>query len=446
MNDILGDDGRLLLGEGVALAEHPQRLQLTGEVHARPYEILDPPARASHLAVMGTDGQGCDDRAHLDDLCDRFGVTPPPEEAIHFAHSFGSFRLRWERHTEFCTWTFYRFDDWGTADPFAASALDLVPADWLEDLPGQVLVAMHAVVRPGDGAPDLAQAFGDHLVVGSRIGAGAGAAWCDFRLHGDGFGRVLINAGRLTRGQIGRSLQRLLEMETYRVLALLAFPVAREMGGKLSRRETLVSEITAAMALNGHTPEPAAVETDRDLLARLIGVAAEVERDLAQHGYRFGAARAYRALVQRSIDELREERIAGSQTYQEFMDRRFGPAMRTVEAMAERAEALGRRINRASGLLRTRVDIALEENNRDLLASMNRRADMQLRLQETVEGLSVVAISYYLWSLVAYLLKGAKGAGLPINPDVAALIAIPAVVALVWVGVKRLKKAVGKGH
>lgn len=445
MNEIAGDDGRVTLGEGLALAEHPQRLALAGEVHARPYEVLEPPVRASHLAVMGVDGKGCDDRDHLDDLCDRFGVTPPPAGAIHFAHSFGSFRLRWERHTEFCTWTFYRFDAWNGGDPFAETALDLVPEDWLRMLPGQVLVAMHAVVREGDEAPDLTRVFGDHLVVGSRIGAGAGAAWCDFRLHDDGFGRLLINAGTLTRGQIGRSLQRLLEMETYRMLALLAFPVAREMGPKLSRRETLVAEITAAMARNGHAG-PDTSDSDRTLLAQLIGVAAEVERDLAQHGYRFGAARAYTALVQRAIDELREDRIPGSQTYTEFMDRRFGPAMRTVEAMAERAEALGRRVSRAADLLRTRVDIAMEENNRDLLASMNRRADMQLRLQETVEGLSVVAISYYLWSLVAYLLKGAKGAGAPINPDVASLIAIPAVVALVWLGVKRLKAAVGKGH
>ncbi len=445
MNEIAGDDGRVTLGEGLAFAEHPQRLTLAGEVHARPYEILVPPVRASHLAVMGIGGLGCEDREHLNDLCDRFGVTPPSPGAIHFAHSFGSFRLRWERHTEFCTWTFYRFDDWGGHDPFAETALDLVPEDWLKLLPGQVMVATHAVIRAGDEAPDLTQTFGDHLVVGSRIGAGAGAAWCDFRLHDDGFGRLLINAGTLTRGQIGRSLQRLLEMETYRMLALLAFPVAREMGPKLSRRETLVSEITTAMALNGRAEATAAAD-DRALLGRLIGVAAEVESDLAQHGYRFGAARAYTTLVQRSIDELREDRIPGSQTYQEFMDRRFGPAMRTVEAMADRAEALGRRVSRAADLLRTRVDIAMEENNRDLLASMNRRADLQLRLQETVEGLSVVAISYYLWSLVAYLLKGAKGAGLPVNPDVAALVAIPAVVALVWVGVKRLKAAVGKGH
>jgi uncharacterized membrane-anchored protein len=433
-----------MMAEAVArLPDHPLRAALAGEVHARPYEVLEPPVRASHLAVMAAGPPGAG-RAALDDLCDRFGVAPPAAGAIHFAQSFGAFRLRWERHTEFCSWTFYRFDAWEDRGAFAATALDLVPADWLAAMPGAVLVAIHAVVRPGDAPPDVVGLFGDHLVVGSRVGAGAGAAWCDFRIRPDGFERLVINAGGLTRGQIGRTLQRLLELETYRTLALLAFPVAREMAPDLARRETLVSEITTAMAANGRAGRPAEAD-DRALLHRLIDVAAEVEGDLATHGYRFGAARAYTTLVWRAIEELREERIPGSQTYHEFMDRRFGPAMRTVEAMAERAEALGRRIARAAALLRTRVDITLEENNRDLLASMNRRADMQLRLQETVEGLSVVAISYYLWSLVAYLLKGAKAAGLPVSPEIASLVAIPVVLALVWTGVKRLKKAVGKG-
>lgn len=431
----------------VPLTQHALRHQLAAEVHARPYEVLEPPVRATHLAVATGEETAAADRAHLEDLCDRFGVVPPPAGAIHFAHDLGpDLRVRWERHTEFSTYTFYRFD--GFADPFKERALDLVPADWLAALPGEVLVAMHcALLGGGDAAADLPTAahlnewFGDHLVVGSRIGAGAGAAWSDFRIHEDGFSRVVLHAGGLTRGQNGRMMQRLMELETYRMMALLAFPVARAMGPHLSRLEREVGALTGRMA----DPEQDG-ESERALLRELTRVAAEVESLMAAHGYRFSAARAYHALVQRSLRELREERIGGTQMFHEFMDRRFTPAMRTCEAMEARADGLGRRIARAADMLRTRVDIAMEESNRDLLRSMNHRADLQLRLQETVEGLSVVAISYYLWGLVAYLLKGLKAAGVPLNPDAAALVAIPIVVGLVFVGVRRLRKAVGGGE
>lgn len=429
----------------VPLTQHPLRHQLAAEVHARPYEVLEPPVRATHLAVATGEETAAADRAHLEDLCDRFGVVPPPDGAIHFAHDLGpDLRVRWERHTEFSTYTFYRFDAFD--DPFKDRALDLVPGDWLAGLPGAVLVAMHAALMAGDSdrgelpTAHLNRWFGDHLVVGSRIGAGAGAAWSDFRIHEDGFSRVVLCAGSLTRGQNGRMLQRLMELETYRMMALLAFPVARSMGPHLSRLEREVGALTSRMAAPS-----ASGEDERDLLRELTRVAAEVESLMAAHGYRFSAARAYHALVQRSLRELREERIGGTQMFHEFMDRRFTPAMRTCEAMEARADGLGRRIARAADMLRTRVDIAMEESNRDLLRSMNHRADLQLRLQETVEGLSVVAISYYVWGLVSYLLKGVKAAGAPLNADAAALVAIPVVVTLVFVGVRRLRKAVGKG-
>lgn len=424
----------------VPMKQHALRHQLAAEVHARPYEVLEPPVRATHLAVATGEETAAADRAHLEDLCDRYGVQPPAPGAIHFAHDLGpDLRVRWERHTEFSTYTFYRFDAF--TEPFKDRALDLVPADWLAGLPGEVLVAMHAALIAEDPVPDLNGWFGDHLVVGSRIGAGVGAAWSDFRIHEDGFSRLVINAGALTRGQNGRMLQRLLELETYRMMALLAFPVARAMGPALSRLETEVGALTDRMA------DPAGDgESERALLREVTRVAAEVESLMAAHGYRFSAARAYHALVQRSVRELREERIPGTQMFQEFMDRRFTPAMRTCEAMEARADGLGRRIARAADMLRTRVDIAMEESNRDLLRSMNRRAHLQLRLQETVEGLSVVAISYYLWGLAAYLLKGLKASGVPINPDAAALVAIPVVVAMVFIGVRRLRKAVAGRH
>ena len=165
-----------------------------------------------------------------------------------------------------------------------------------------------------------------------------------------------------------------------------------------------------------------------------------MERITAATTYRFGASRAYDALVERRIAELREARLPNVQTWREFMDRRLAPALRTVASVRERQESLSTRISRAANLLRTRVDVALEQQNRDLLQSMNQRAQLQLRLQETVEGLSVVVLSYYLVGLVSYAVKALSKLGLPLNPDLTTGLAIPVVVGAVGWGMHRMRR------
>ncbi len=72
---------------------------------------------------------------------------------------------------------------------------------------------------------------------------------------------------------------------------------------------------------------------------------------------------------------------------------------------------------------------------------MNRRARLQLRLQQTVEGLSVAAVSYYVVGLIGYLARGGQEAfGLPWDPAVATAVAVPAVVIMVWALVRRIRR------
>lgn len=418
--------------------EHAGRRTLAGEVHARPYEQLSAPVRASHLAIMHDGLAASDERVYLTELLAVHGAEPPGENATHITRDLGGLRLKWERHSEFSTYTFLRFDAF--SQPFTGSALDLLPADWLERLPGAVIAALHvAVDNAARTADELAGLFDGNMLIGSTVLGGAGEVWTDFRLHADGFGRALVVDHDLSRGQTGRLLQRLVEIETYRMMALLAFPVARHAFFEVSRMDRGLADIVTELA------DPAVVQNDRELLDRLTALAAEAERLDASTSFRLSAARAYYDIVNRRINELREDRIPGVQTVAEFMDRRLAPAMKTCETAAERQQLLGRRAARAGDLLRTRVDIALEEKNRDLLRSMNRRAKVQLRMQETVEGLSVVAISYYLLGLVLYAAKGLKGAGLHVDPDLAALVALPVILGAVALGVRRLRKALGHG-
>lgn len=429
--------------------EHPARRALAGEVHARPFEVLAAPLRASHLAVVAAAPEP--ERAHLARLLAAHGAEPPGDGANHFSRDLGPLRLRWERHTEFSTYTFLRFD--GFDHPFEGSAAALVPADWLEGLPGQLLTAVHLAVEPRVGEPrergidELAGLFDGNMLVGSRVLGAAAEAWTDFHLHADGFGRILVHDAGLSRGQTGRLVQRLLDIETYRMMALLAFPEARRAAAEIGRMDGELGGIVAALAgaeaKAKDGTDDGAERQDRLLLERLTRLAAEAERLDASVGFRLSAARAYYAIVNQRIAELREERIAGVQTVAEFMDRRLAPAMKTCDSAAERQQLLARRVSRAGELLRTRVDIALEEKNRDLLKSMNRRAHLQLRLQETVEGLSVVAISYYLLGLLGYAAKGLKAAGIPIDPEITTLAGVPVVLGLVWLGVRRLRAAIG---
>ena len=229
-------------------------------------------------------------------------------------------------------------------------------------------------------------------------------------------------------------------------MALLAFPLARQAGVEVARIDRAIAAIITALA------DPDVAQNDRELLESLTGLAAESECLDAATAFRLSAARAYYAIVIQRIGELREERIPGLQMVAEFMDRRLAPAMKTCEAAADRQAMLAGRVSRTSDLLRTRVDIALEEKNADLLKSMNRRAKVQLRLQETVEGLSVVAISYYLLSLIGYAAKGLKAAGLPVDTDVAQLVALPIILggvaprsaacAMSWGGARRSERPV----
>jgi uncharacterized membrane-anchored protein len=417
--------------------DHPLRETLNNELHARPATVLMAPARVSHLALM-TGHTGADrDRSHVVELCRRFDAAEPRDGATFWSVDLGMVRLNWERHTEFSTYTFYREESF--VEPFRETAIAHLPADWLANLAGEVMVAAHVALEPREGAPregePLTGLFASATIAGSEVFDGAALVWTDFRLQGDGFTRILLRDVSLGPNRTGRLVQRLLELDTYRMMALLSFPLAKAHADEVTRADRTLAALTRRMTrLEG-------LAAERDLLSELSGLAAEIERIAAATNYRFRASRAYYALVQRRLEELRERRLGGRQTIGELMERRLAPAMRTCESMAEQLEVLSERVARAGDLLRTRVDLALESQNQTLLRSMERRARLQVRLQETVEGLSVVVLSYYTVGLAGYGFKAAKAAGLAIDTDLATGLSVPVVVGMVWLGVRRLRRA-----
>lgn len=417
-------------------AEHPQRLPLYNEVHARPSESISAPARLSYLVLLGDD-----ELDPLRELCARYGVDKPAPDANHFSADMGPFRIRFERHTEFSRYLFAINDL--SENPFEKTAIDSVPKDWLDGLQGELMVAIHVAVVEHDGLAGDEEAisrkyFSGNALVGSMFSAGKGRALTDLRIQADGFSRLLVEDLGTNPRQMGRFVQRLLEIDTYRILALLALPVARDLMPFLTSCEEELTNIAAAMLSATEREEPL-------LLDRLTRLHAEIVRRRAESAYRFSAAPAYSGLVRRRIEELRETRIEGIQTFDEFTQRRLAPAMETCATVGRRLTELSEQVTLATQLLSTRVDVSRERQNRQLLESMDRRARLQLRLQQTVEGLSIAAITYYIVGLVSYLASGVQSAGwAAINPPVVVAFSIPVVLVVVALGVRKVRTMISK--
>lgn len=418
--------------------EHPQRRIAADEVHARPQEPLAVPARASFVALAIGPDQRAFEHAHLAALCERFGAPAPGACDAHFGVSLGELRLRWERHGEFSG---YMFSLPGGDGTFAAPAIAALPEGWLAGLPGHTVAAVHAVVvaAPSD-PPDvaaLASHFGGNAPVGAAVGDGAGWAFTDFRIRDDGFVRFAVYDRAFTARQAGRTLQRLFDIETYRVMALLGFPLARELSPRAAEIERALGELTGAIAREEGS--------DESLLGELTKLAAQVESVRNACEARFGASRAYYDVVRTRIAELRERRLPGIQTIDEFMARRLAPAMATCASVSQRLRDLSGRVAHASGLLSTRVEIVRERQNQSLLSSMDRRARMQLRLQQTVEWLSVAAVTYYAVGLVGFAAKALAAAGVPVDDRMAQGIAIPIVAIAVMGALHRARRGLAHG-
>jgi uncharacterized membrane-anchored protein len=411
---------------------HPQFAALARELHARPFGAAAAPARIFHLALAG--GGRAAEQASLERLCAANGVAPPPQGASQVGLDFAGCQLTWERHAEFSTYTFVL--PWRGRETFQPAAKLDLPHGWLAALPGEMLAGMQlALIKgrlPASGA--LETIFGGRNIVGGTAVGGRARLWTDFNPDADNCVRMIVHAGFMPPRQAGRLVQRLLEIETYTMMALLALPLAREIAPAIAGIERGLAEIAEA------TTGADALNEEQALLKRLTALAAELATLGARTAYRFGAGRAYYQLVRRRIEELREERIEARQTIGDFMERRLSPAMRTCETTERRLETLSERAARASDMLRTRIDVTLAAQNRDLLHSMNRRALIQFRLQQTVEGVSVAAITYYGAGLVSYVAKGFQAEGYAVHVELTVAASIPIIAGLLIFGLWRLHK------
>lgn len=421
------------------MKEHDLRRALHNEVHARPPEPMMAPLAISHVVMVTDAAARTASRAHLLQLLRDHHLPVPDDHANHLRVDGGGWRLRWELHTEFVTWTFMVDAQAGLPQSNEYGlALSRLPQQWLKELPGECLARINLWAKRTDNLQDreeLHQQFREDSLVACQLAEGEATLHTDFQIGPDGCSRMLLRVGSLSPRRLGRLVQRLLEIETYRMVALLGLPIARAAASDLATAEQELADLALAIRSAHHDEEAA-------LLDRLTRLAGQVESLYASQHSRFSASRAYFELVDRRIQDIRETRMPGFQSIGEFMDRRLTPARSTCEWVARRQTALSERVSRMSNLLRTRVDFQQEQSSQALLTAMNRRQGMQLKLQATVEGLSVAAITYYITGLMHYVAEGLQAKGWIQDPTWVTALAVPVIAVVVWWFTRRLHNKV----
>ena len=324
------------------LDTHPLRAGLHSEVRARPPESMAPPLFITHLVMASDASEREASRAHVADLLLEHGLAAPDPKATHLRADLPSFRLGWELHTEFVTWTLSCSQTARCPDGVPRCAAGDVPQQWLAGIPGRCLAATQMRVLPRGGLPAEAvrRSLHEDALVGSVVAGGCAEVYTVFSLLHDGFSRTCVLASDVPRRALGRLVQQLLEIETYCMAALLGLPEAREAS-------IVLGDMESELAALAHSIRAAGTDEEPQLLDQLRKLAGQVESEHAATHSRLSASAAYFELVDRRVVDIGESRIAGLQTIGEFLNSRLSPARATCAWASRRQEALSRR-NRAA--------------------------------------------------------------------------------------------------
>lgn len=409
----------------VRFLEHPRRRQVVGEMHLRRFPFFAPPARAIQLVRLVTEDERDEELAALA----RLPAAPADNPRHREVRCAPDLRLAWERHSEASTVTLMQTSaeaDWSLP---GGAALD-----WMEALPGGVIRATQMIVVDDEEAasPAVAAAgFRASQLISCHVAGGA-RLWSDFRIHDDGYGRLVVAANGLPAADLVRCVQRLQELGNYRNLALLGLPVAQEAWARLDGIERRLGDAGRKLTTRS--------ARDDDLLATLTAETEELLALAAECDFRLNATAAYADIVADRLRELDVVAIAGFPSLLEFTARRFNPAVRTCAAFGLRLRTLNERAQQFTALLRTRVETNIENQNGMLLRSLDGSARRQLRLQHLVEELSPVVLTYYLVGLLGYSLKALEKSAAAPSATLVLGIATPLVAIVVFLALRTMKR------
>lgn len=415
------------------IKDHVLRKRILAEMHARPYTPITAPRcilRQAFLCDQMGDARSAHDK--FADWCAKQNIKPPAENARHHSVTFENTRLTWERHTEFISLTWDCPQKRGAHTRLWTLA-KLHTKDILIHSPSLISASkLDLVLKDKSGHFDICEFETESLCMSSLEGGNA-IIMTDFRQDLYGSTKYAIQNNGLDDAACGVLVRRLLEIETYRSLALLGFESVKTIMPKIAKIESQLVELTE------HIGDKIDLETTRATLEKITDIAGELASLSASSQYRLSATRAYYDLINGRIERINEAPMVGYSKIEEFLGKRLAPAMRTCVNVENRINAAGIKLSGVSNLLRTKVDIQMQAQNHLLLDTMNTRALLQYRLQKTVEGLSIAAVSYYIVGLIAYMIKG-FGVNIPISTAKLTALSVPFTLLIVWLVIRKIHK------
>lgn len=412
------------------IKEHPFRDAVLAELHARPVDLAEADIRVRRLILTVPTRSGAMRAtiARYRQFAAANGYRLPPEGARQYSFETADRQVTWEFHTEFITIT------WQSALTDAVNWPDDIGLSMLDE--AELVGAMRIdVVDAPELPPRVFPGFSANSLCLVSIDYGTAQLATDFVPDRDKFIRFEFAAGGLTPLRRAITLRRIIEVETYRTMALLALPLARETGPDLRAVETELTALVEGLS---------ELTTTEDVQQRLHGLhdlsvrSGQISEKL---GYRFAAAYAYGTILNSRLEKLREQTMGQGSSLSSFIGNRVDPALATCHAMDKRLAVLSDKLARAIEMLNVRISLDMQIQNKAVLETIAETAKSQFRLQHTVEGLSTIAITYYFLGILGYALEGPL-AILGWNKTWAISIAAPVALIGVWFALRAIRKRV----
>jgi uncharacterized membrane-anchored protein len=423
----------------VTLREHPLRRQIVSEMHLRRWPPLTAPGVVMQMLRLVSDEERGIERAALETLPSG-SECAPSDNLRHASGTLGEdVQFVWEQHSEASTVTLFRMGPDAITPDLATDAPLSAALAWAAGLPGELVRATRILILPDEAGAERLQpqlGFTASDLVSCHIGTagddGGARLWSDFRIGPGGFGRLLLAANGMSDGDLSRLVQRLQELGNYRNLALLGLPVARARWSDLDQVERALTALSADVA----RPDM----SDDRLLEGVTALSLDLMSIWSDASFRMNATAAYARLVEERLAELAPHAIRGYPSLADFTQRRLLPAVRTCAAHVQRQHELSMHAHRFASLLRTRIETRIEIQNTLVLESLERSATGQLRLQQLVEGFSVIALSYYAIGLLDHLIEGLAPSGTQSRVSTLLAILVPLVVVGMWWTIHHFKR------
>lgn len=412
--------------------------KLRDELHSRTYPVFTSPVVVCSFSYLRTDANVEDEKVHLETLINSTSLELVSQNLNRMRLACQHYKLRVDFYNEFTCYQFI-FENKPETD-FKHNLMSLVPGDWLIEVSGIPLVSMNFITQKClDQSIDKSKFidyFGDVQIIGSYTAQGAARTWSSFITNENKNINVLVEDEQLGPRRLGRLIQRLVDIENYRMMSLLALPVAQKTLSQVERIEQDLTQIVMQLSDMG------SMEHETNLLNHLYRLAAQNEQLRAHTLHRFGASAAYQVILDERLAEIEDSSIAGYQTITSFYYRRMRPALRTCNSARKRLEQLSNHLERVTEMLSTSVNVCVGKQNQKMLETLAQQSKMQLRMQQTVEGLSIVAITYYASSLLSYVFKSMEKLDVINSPYLWTGLSVPVIAALTFVGIRWIKTRV----